>query len=221
MPAPPSNARVATADSHERTEATRNGPGAVIVDWLACLFMAPLPIVAVADYRSAEGARLLEAIGDEMDCAQGIDRMRSALGPGASTASITRQLSVTYMLLFEGVAGPRTVSLYESAYGGGSRLFQRASGDMEALLQRFGVIFRKDCGEPPDHLSIELALLSKVLRVDDDDGVSLLRDRLIAWVPEFAAHCRKADPSGFYCGASMVLKDLLTSTALCYAPCVR
>jgi TorA specific chaperone len=204
----------------EHTE-TVGDSGAVMAAWLSGLFMAPLPIDAVADYCSTGGARFLEAIGDELGCMPGIDRMRSALAANAPPASIACELSVAYTLLFDGVAGPATVSLYESAYGGaGGRLFQEATGDMELLLERCGLSVSKDCCEPADHLSIELALLSTVLREDDGDCAALLRDRLLAWVPEFAARCGRADRSGFYGGAAMVLNDHLTLLKLRNTQCV-
>jgi TorA-specific chaperone len=208
-------AQAVTSDPIDRTHATGHDARAVVVDWLACLFMAPLPIVAVADYRSTQGERLLEAIGDEMGCAPGIHRMRSALTfPGASTASLARELSITYTLLFEGVAGPRTASLHERSYiGADDRPFRLAIHDMETLLQRFGGIVRSGHRDPSDHLSIELALLSTVMRAADEDGVALLRDRLLGWVPAFSARCGRIDPIGFYFGAAMVLNAVLMSPA--------
>jgi TorA specific chaperone len=206
----------------EQTEEAGGPPGALIAAWLSGLFMAPLPIDAVADYCSSGGARLLEVIGAELGCKPGIDRMRSALTVNVSPTSIARELAIAYTLLFDGVAGPGTVSLYESAYSGtGGRLFQKAAGDMELLLQGFGLSVSEDCCEPPDHLSIELALLSTVLRGNDGDCVASLRDRLLAWVPEFARRCDRVDRSGFYCGAAMVLNDLLRSPALRDPQCVE
>jgi TorA-specific chaperone len=188
---------------------------AFIAVWLAEVFIAPLTIVAVSEHCSTDGAQLLEAIGDELGCRSAIDRMRSALSGGAAAASIERELSIAYTLLFEGVAGSATVPLYESAYGGeGTRLFQRATADMESMLQDCALSVSKDCCEPPDHLSIELALLAAVLRDDDKPRAAFLRDRLRAWVPEFAARCNKADGNGFYGGAAMVLNGLLAAPTL-------
>ncbi len=198
---------------------TRGDPKAFIAAWLAGVFIAPLTIDTVAEYCAAEGTFLLAAVGDEVGCKQGIDRMWRALSSGASPASIERELSITYMELFEGAAGPATVPLYESAYtGSGTRLFQQATGDMELLLQRCDLSVIKDCREPPDHLSIELALLSAVLREDRKQFIPVIRDRLLAWVPEFTVRCNDADQSGFYSGAAMVLYKLLTVPALGNAP---
>lgn len=200
---------------------TRGDPAADVASWLAGLFMAPLPVDSVVHYCSTDGARFLEAIGEETGCKPGIDCMRRTFVVEESPASIARRLAVTYTILFEGIAGPGTVSLYESAYAeGGGRLFQKATGDMELLLQRSGLSVSKDCCEPADHLSIELALLSAALHDDSKRGVALLRDRLRGWVPEFAARCGEADRSGFYSGAAMILNDLVTSPALRGAQCI-
>jgi TorA specific chaperone len=67
---------------------------------------------------------------------------------------------------------------------------------------------------------IELAMLSNVMRAADEDGVALLRDRLLGWVPAFAARCGRVDPIGFYFGAAMVLNAVLMSPALRNAHCV-
>jgi TorA-specific chaperone len=193
---------------------TRGDPAAFIAAWLAGVFIAPLTLDTVAEYRAAEGAFLLGAVGDEVGCKQGIDRMWRAVANGGSTASVERELSMAYMELFEGAAGPATVPLYESAYTGNGKLFQQATGDMEALLRRCDMAVIKDCREPPDHLSIELALLSAVLREDSKQYVPMLRERLLAWVPEFAVRCNDADQSGFYSGAAMVVYKLLTAPVL-------
>jgi TorA specific chaperone len=199
----------------EQAWETRDDPTAFIAAWLAGIFIAPLPVDVIAQYCSAEGAFLLSAVGDEVGCRQGIDRMWRALATGGSPASIERTFSIAYMELFEGAAGPATVPLYESAYSGrGNRLFQQATGDMELLLERCDVSVIKDCREPPDHLSIELALLSAVLRENSMQYVAMLRDRLLSWVPEFAVRCNESDEFGFYSGAAMVIYKLLTAPAL-------
>jgi TorA-specific chaperone len=189
-------------------------PTAFIASWLAGVFIAPQTIDAVTGYCSAEGAFLLHAVGEEVGCKKGIDRMWQAVSTGASPASIERRLAIVYMELFEGAAGPATVPLYESAYGGNGRLFQQATGEMESLLGRCDLSIVNDCREPPDHLSIELALLSSVLREGSQQYVAMLRDRLLAWIPEFAVRCNDADESGFYGGAAMVIYRLLTMSAM-------
>jgi TorA-specific chaperone len=199
----------------EQAWETRDDPTAFIAGWLAGIFIAPLPVDVVAQYCSVEGAFLLNAIGEEVGCKQGIDRMWRVLAEGGSPESIERALSIVYMELFEGAAGPATVPLYESAYSeSGNRLFQQATGDMELLLQQCDVSVIKDCREPPDHLSIELALMSAVLRENSMHYAAMLRDRMLSWIPEFAVRCNESDETGFYSGAAMVIYKLLTAPVL-------
>jgi TorA-specific chaperone len=199
----------------ERAWETDGSAAAGIAGWLASVFIAPLPIDVVTEYCSADGARLLTAIGDEVGCKACTDQMRRALATRASPASIERELSISYTLMFEGVAGLGTVSLYESAYtGAGSRLFKQPTADMELLLHHYGHAVRQDCCEPPDHLSIELALLSAMLREDNRQSVAMLCDRLLTWVPHFAARCGEADEYGFYSGAAMLLNGFIATAVL-------
>ena len=179
-------------------------------DWVAGLFMAPLTLSVVAYYRSAEGISLLDALATESGSTQPIEQMKQALAAG-NGVSAERNLSLSYTRLFEGVSGPETVSLYESYYsaGGGGRLFQSSAGDMASLLQRLGASVTEGCGEPPDHLSIELAALATLLRRRAAAEVTALCARLRAWAPLFAMHCARADDGGFYDGAAKWLNALL------------
>jgi TorA specific chaperone len=178
--------------------------------WLSDLFMAPLSEETVADYRSPRRNALLAAMADETGCAAGIGKLRSALRKGMTDAEITRALSLAYALLFEGVSGPATVSLYESTYTGPfNRLYQQPVDDMALLLQRAHLTISKECCESPDHLSIELALLSAALKQGDNAGVILARDQLQGWAPQFAGACERLDQTGFYAGAATALNEFL------------
>lgn len=185
---------------------------ASIFEWLAGLFMAPVPEAAVASYRDGLGASLLDAIGEEAGCDAGVLRMRSALIADASAAATARSLAVSFTVLFDGVGGPRTVSPYESAYVGATRrLFGAPTADMDRLLRHHDVATGDAVHEPPDHLSIELALLARLMRenADNDAQSALLDDHLLVWVPTFAERCCDADGTGFYAGAVRVLTAFL------------
>jgi TorA specific chaperone len=196
---------------HERIYSESNSDSlAYSIDWVAGLFMSPLPHSVVAYYRSAEGIALLDAVAMESGSTQPIEQMKQALTAG-DCVSAERYLSLSYTRLFEGVSGPDTVSLYESYYsaGGGGRLFQKCAGDMASLLQRLGASVTEGCGEPPDHLSIELAALATLLRQRAAAEITPLCARLLAWAPLFAVHCARADDGGFYDGAAKLLNALL------------
>jgi TorA-specific chaperone len=182
------------------------------IDWLAGVFMAPPTAEVARAYLSSQGKELLDAIGHELGCDTGIARMQTALTDDVSAVSFPGDLSSTYTRLFDGVAGPATVPIYESAYTGNrERLFQQPTSDMNRWLQRFSLSIDPDCREPSDHVSIELALLSIGLRQRDSFGAAQLRERLLGWIPEFGRRCCNADRTGFYAGAAIVMNTLLAS----------
>lgn len=193
------------------------GWNASIVEWLAGIFVAPPTTDTIVSYREGMGATLFDALAEEPACAAGAQRMLSALSVEGPAAAVARQLAAAFTQLFDGVGGSKTVSLYESAYVGVSgRLFQAPSSDMEKLLRQSNVSTRHAFREPPDHLSIELALLGRLLRHDADRQAptALLDDHLLVWVPAFAERCRECDRTGFYAGAAEVLTAFLIAQRL-------
>jgi TorA-specific chaperone len=190
------------------------GWNALIAEWLAGLFMAPLSATAVTSYRNGLGATLLDTLLDERGCAAGVQRMRSALVTDDSAAAVARKLGVAFTILFDGVGGGRTVSPYESAHVSGSgRLFQAPVSDMDLLLRQADMSIDDMVGEPSDHLSIELALLGRLMRsgASPQAQAALLDDHLLVWVPMFADRCRAADSTGFYAGAASLLMGFLAA----------
>jgi len=190
------------------------GWNASIAEWLAGIFVAPPTMDTIVSYREAIGATLFEALAEEPACGAGAQRMRSTLDAEGSAAAVARQLAAAFTLLFDGVGGAKTVSLYESAYVSVSgRLFQAATGDMEKLLRQSDLSTDDAFREPPDHLAIELALLARLIRRDADRQAqaALLDDHLLIWVPTFADRCRQCDPTGFYAGTAQVLTAFLTA----------
>jgi len=191
-----------------------NSPWNVCVaDWLAGLFMGPLSIDTIDSYRNDIGAVLLDEIDEGPGAAPGIRLMRSALGAQASASAVQRDLESAFTQLFDGVAGPNTVSLYESSYIGGSgRLFQESVDDMNRLLRQLNLSSDTAFREPPDHLSVELAVLGRLMRrgSSQEAQAGLLDQHLLAWIPSFARRCRLADPTGFYAGAASVLSAFLS-----------
>jgi len=198
----------------ENAEASDLGWNADFVDVLAGLFIGPLPLPVVENYRSGLGAVLLETLSTGAGCAAGVGRMQVACGGEQSTAALTQTLSMAFSRLFDGAGGAKTVSLYESGHVSASgRLFQEPVGAMDKLLRVADVSVSAGTCEPPDHLSIELALLAQCLRGRDRDTEArwLLDAHLLQWVPPFAEQCIAADPSGFYAGAADVLAQTLSA----------
>jgi TorA specific chaperone len=197
------------------------GEVAPIAEFLAGLFVAPLAADAVASCRDGLGADFLDLLVDAFGCASGVQMMRAALLKDASPAVVAHQLAMAFTVLFDGVGGHRAVSPYESAHvGSAGRLFQAPVSDMARLLRQADVSIADTVCEPPDHLSIELALLARLMRSGASAAAEavLLDDHLLGWVPMFAERCRAADSTGFYAGAARVAADfLLSRRAACRA----
>jgi TorA-specific chaperone len=189
------------------------GWNALIAEWLAGLFMAPLSAAAVTSYRDGLGATFLDTLLDEPGCAAGVRPMRSALVTEGSAAAVAHKLALAFTILFDGVGGHRSVSPYESAHVSASgRLFQAPVSDMDLLLRQADMSIDDAVGEPSDHLSIELALLARLMRGGSPQAqAALLDDHLLAWVPMFADRCRDADSTGFYAGAASLLMGFLVA----------
>ncbi|HEY0328016.1 MAG TPA: molecular chaperone TorD family protein [Rhodopseudomonas sp.] len=185
------------------------------INTLAALFGAPLeqPVLAEVCLPVAVGALAPLA-------------RIAALRPGVETAAAAARgldpvraeslLNAAFCRLFLGSGGPTSAPPYESAYQGSGRLFQEPAGEMALLLQRRGRRTAADFPEAPDHLVIELALLSEALEfaaashnADDTETVNVLLTRLRGWVPDFVAACQTHDASGFYAAIAGVLELLL------------
>jgi TorA specific chaperone len=191
-----------------------SGWNASIAEWLAGIFVAPPTTVTIASYREGIGATLFEALAEEPGCIAGAQRMQSALSVERSAAAVARKLAAAFTQLFDGVGGSKMVSLYESAHVSVSgRLFQAPAGDMEKLLRQSDMSTDAAFREPPDHLSIELALLARLIRhgTGRQAQTELLDDHLLVWVPAFADRCRECDRTGFYAGAAQVLTAFLAA----------
>jgi len=185
---------------------------ALIAEWLAGLFLRPLAIETVRSLREGPGAALLGALALQPECGAGARRMRDIVQAGDNPAEVARDLSNEFTLLFDGVGGPRTVSPYESAYFGFfRRLFQAPTSKMNTLLRRADVSVSSDVKEPADHLSIELALLGRMMRegASRRNQFALLDLHLMAFTPKFADKCLKADRTGFYAAAADLMLGFL------------
>jgi TorA maturation chaperone TorD len=80
-------------------------------------------------------------------------------------------------------------------------------------LRQWGVSTAAAIREPPDHLSIELALLARLIRhgTGYQPQATLLDDHLMVWAPIFADRCQECDRTGFFAGAAEVLMAFLTA----------
>ena len=190
------------------------GWNASIAEWLAGIFVAPPTADMVVSYRGRTGAALFNALAEEPGCAVGVQQMQSALILEEAPAAVARNLAAAFTQMFDGVGGSKTVSPYASAHIGDSgRLFQAPAGQMEKLLRQLDLSTNEAFREPPDHLSIGLALLARLIRhgANRQAQTALLDDHLLVWVPAFADRCRECDRTGFYAGAAQVLTAFLAA----------
>ncbi len=179
-----------------------------ILTWIAGLFATPPSRDLVASYRRGEAALILGELAGDTDLAPGILRMSTALDVDLDDEAATARLGIAHARLFLGVGGPETIAPYESAIRCGGRLFQAPTGEMAALLAAHDLCVAETLREPPDHLSIELALMARLIATDHSDRPAFL-ERLTAWVPEFCDLVVDRDASGFWAGAAEVLTVVL------------
>jgi TorA-specific chaperone len=183
-----------------------------IADWLSGLFLAPLPTWAVERLRRPS-ADVLDEIGRVLECRAATRQMSEVLDAGPPR-DVVRFLERRYTALFDGVAGRRTVALYESAYSGtGNRLFQEPFDDMREILRHLDFSLRDGCREPADHVSVELAALSAAITDGNAEIADELSTRLSGWIPQLLVRIDKEDPGGFYSGAATVLAVFVSSLA--------
>lgn len=183
------------------------------LDWLSVLFGAPLSVEAVSAHRRGPAAALIAALARDADFAPGIARMRIALDRGDDDEAGAARLNRAYRLAFEGLGGPRTVPLCESAHRGGSRrLFQAPTAELEALLAENDLSMPADVRLPADHIAIELALTALLVETGSP-GAKAMICRLAEWIPAFAAECAEVDEDGFWAGAAGVLNALMAREA--------
>ena len=182
------------------------------LSWLAALFAAPPTPEFVASHRRGAGAEILRDFAEDAELAQGVALLREALDSADDDAATAARLARGFGLLFEGIGGPHTVPPYESAFrrGGGWRLFQAPTAEMDALLASRDLSVTTGASMPADHLAIELALTAHLAAAGDQAAAAEMLQRLVAWIPAFADACGAADGDGFWAGAAAVLAAVVT-----------
>lgn len=184
---------------------------AILADFFAKLLIRPLEEDVLETYRTKEISKFLADLGEELQC---FDVMRSLLAQlnEGDVSSVQRHLAWMYTMLFEGVSGPRNISLYESGYyEGGTRLFQQPFIEMQAILKKLDVSVEQSCKEPADHISLELAAFAEAIRQDEKDEIASLHQRLMGWVPKLATDVGDAIFGSFYHNVLFLLDAYLTS----------
>jgi TorA-specific chaperone len=184
-----------------------------IAEWLGHIFLTPPDTAFTERLRKPETGTLLRELGENFGCPQATEAMKIVIGSDENRA-VSSKLVQSYTELFEGVSGPRTVLLYESAYhGDGHRLFQKPLSEMNATLEQLDMAVIHDCVEPADHLAIELAALGHAIRCEDTIETAALVARLAAWTPALSKSLETRDRIGFYAAAAKLLTAYLQALA--------
>lgn len=192
--------------AHERT-----GAWGSVADWLAKIFLTPSDRAFVDNLRREETTVLFVELGEIFECRDATGAMLGIVSAGEAS-DVTRVLERSYTDLFEGISGPTTVLLYESAYyGDGHRLFQEPLSEMNATLQRLDIAIDGGCAEPADHLAIELAALAYALKCGDTEEAAGLIARLRTWAPVLSGRLQTRDQIGFYAAAARLLIAYLSA----------
>jgi TorA-specific chaperone len=185
---------------------------ALLSDWFAHMLLAPMDVGDVRQLR-ATGRHFVIALGQALHCETSVDALLDAVDHGTEE-EIEVQLSRDYVQLFEGVAGPKSISLYESSYcGEGRGLFKRPFVEMQETLRVFDIRIDHPCCEPPDHLAIELAALAKAARLGQPAVLDGLIARLRGWTPSVAAAVRRSPHGSFYRHLFALIDAFLTLIA--------
>lgn len=183
---------------------------ALLADWFAHLLLAPIDTSDIRQLRMTKHSFVI-ALGQALDREATVDLLLGAVDHG-TVEEIETRLSRDYVRLFEGVAGPKSISLYESSYcGEGPGLFNRPFVEMQDVLRMLDIRVDGTCREPPDHLAIELAAFAKALRLGRPDVADELAVRLRGWVPSVAAAV--APHGGFYLHLFALLDAFLSLIA--------
>lgn len=184
---------------------------AMLADWFAQLLIRPLEEDVIETYRTEAVSQFLAELGRDLGCAEITRSMLAQLTEG-DVSAVQQRLAWMYTMLFEGVSGPRNISLYESGYfNGGTRLFQQPFVDMQAVLKKLNVSVQQECKEPADHISLELAALGEAIRQGETDEISELHCRLMGWVPKLATDVADVMFASFYHNVLFLLDAYLTS----------
>jgi TorA-specific chaperone len=185
------------------TQADLANARAAVLALFARLFAAPpTPAIVAALRRVASGAVLAE-LPDDGTVVDALAPLLAALAEPADDATLALDLERTFGVLFLGLAGPRTVPPYESAWRGNGRLFQQPVADMNALLAALDIPAALS-GEPADHVAIETELLAHLVATAHPTRAALA-ERLAAWLPGFQDALVVTDPTGFYAAAATAL----------------
>lgn len=162
--------------------------------WLAGLYLRELDAPTLALYRSPEGARALDRLDSVPPLTQLVGALRDIAADPADPERLRLDLAAAYGRLFL-TGGPRSVPLFASAFLSERGLLMQAPAQQAAKdLAQLGLVPPEGFREPADHIGIQLSLLAELAvagPAGDLTEAGFLADRLLPWVPTFAALCAR------------------------------
>lgn len=199
-------------DCYEESYATQTQI-AFLANWFAGLFIAPLDSKAIAAYQKDSDGNFLNQIGLELNQEE-VSKKINAFLFLESPSRVAIQLERDFVRLFEGVMGPKTISLYERTYDKPRITSQKTQSDMRKLLDKLQIEVNESYKEPCDHIAIELTAFATAIERGEVEISYLLWRRLISWIPKFKHKVVDADPEGFYGNVAKLLLSFLSSIQL-------
>lgn len=114
--------------------------------------------------------------------------------------------------LFSEPAGhlPPYESLYNYPLWDMSRLWGKATEEVQKFYQSAGLVIDEEIDLVPDHLSVELLFMSYLIEhgfIEKQKG--FLERHLLAWVPEYCDEIRKHARTTFYKEVAALLKEFI------------
>ena len=168
--------------------------------WLAGVFAREFTAEAIAVYRRPEGAALLTALGALPALAPLVETLRDRFATDAPAKEIAHDLAGAYARLFHGVGGRKSAPLCASFYQSpNARMMQADAGETQAALDALDLRLAADMREPPDHIAVQLAVMSHLAETAcDSTQADWLAQRLAPWLGAFATRCAQVPRAGPY-----------------------
>ncbi|MCY6382798.1 TorD/DmsD family molecular chaperone [Hoeflea prorocentri] len=188
-----------------------------IYRWLSGLFAQEPTFATLRVYKAADGMTLLDELSAIEALAPAAEAIRTRVSgaPHRDLKTISLDLSGEFARLFLGVGGRRSAPPYQSFYAGADgRLMQQTAGAMQDELQKIDARLTKSFAELPDHISVQLAVMSELaLTASPAKQVDYLEHRLLDWIGAFRDRCHAAAPESFYTVAAGALVDFVRADA--------
>lgn len=139
---------------------------------------------------------------------------RAHLASAAKSNEATRGISVEYAKLFLGPPQPEAAP-WQTLYSGGGRIgYGDPAMGMQRILRRHGLELSGRRNQYPDHIGIEMLVLSELLAQGDEKPSRILEYVEAypgSWIGALACDAEQAAPGGFYPGILRLAESMIQS----------